>query len=173
MKDGDWRGLVVGVIGSGPSAQNLRGPLPVDKVIAASRAGLTAHESIRVDAWVSIDWTFWAKKPSRPDNPIRVGLIEPSLKRSLVDIAVPRIGGHWEHVWSEHLEDGLGRAGHSGYMALNLAYVLGARDVMTWGLDAVRTPGDRVPSESACEQWKLSTAFALDKIRSRIDPPTS
>ena len=44
-------------------------------------------------------------------------------------------GPHWDPTWGTSLEGGLGGGGHTGFFALNLAYVLGCRPIYLLGFD--------------------------------------
>lgn len=141
-------GLSAEVVGSGPTAG--LAPLKAEVIIAVSTAGLSLP---RVDLWLCVDWPFWHKRApeGRPFGEVRVGVDPwgpPNTRPGMVDIWAPCKGRVDRLEWGTTWDEGLGRAGNSGYAALNLAWLLGMRPDV-YGLDG--------GSEG---QWTESLTFA-------------
>lgn len=154
LKTGMWDGERCFVVGGGPS---LRGfdwsRLDGERVIAVNRA----YEVLPRAIVCSMDLTFWRLKgkyiemlnhcrqsptggvaPIVPAVHVRVGgeKLPAAGPSQIVPCCVGDVPNpHLVAAWGSSLEGGLGCGGNSGFTAVNLADVLGARTIYLLGFD--------------------------------------
>lgn len=177
LRDGDWKGEPCVIVGGGPSAEAIVPGLSrfPGRIVAVSRAGLDMRKHtplwLRVSAWVGIDWTFWASDEVASGTAWecapRVWIDDGgnNLTADRYDVRIPGRGDLWQQVTAQTLNgplsEGVNRAGHSGYAAIHLAYLLGADPIYLVGFDCspgTWTTGPGIaPNQNTFNAWMAST----------------
>lgn len=169
----DWTGQTVVVVASGPSAKG------VELVEGAGLAKfITINDSWKLAPWADVlyacDYAWWLKARGKPDWP--------NLRVSQDRIACemfPEIKRIYVHRKAEHMVFGqLGQiswGGNSGFQAVNLAAIWGAKKILLVGYDMCLTngvhwhkphgPGLSNPRELTIERWRQR----LDKAAADLE----
>lgn len=194
LKTGQWKGERVFIVGGGPSLAGFDwSRLDGERVIAVNRA----YEVLPRAIICSMDLTFWRLKGKyiemlnhcRQSPTGGVAPIVPAVHVRVGDEKLPAAGPsqivpccadtsqpnpHLTAAWGTSLKTGLGCGGNSGFTAVNLADVLGARTIYLLGFDMRGHEGGQAhwhdgyppPQQKAAVYDRMMSAF--EEVRPAI-----
>jgi hypothetical protein len=131
-----WSGHDVYIIGGGPSLENFDwNLLKGKKTIGCNNAYQLGFDVCKICIFGDRKWYLHHKKDLASYTGVVYGA-EPSLKSQSLGSEVKMLKRYAKGI----CEDGVGWNGNTGYAAINLAILLGAKRIYLLGFDMKRTP---------------------------------
>lgn len=165
----DWRGEIVVVVASGPSAKEA----PLDLAREKAKV-IVVNESWRLAPWADMlfaaDFSWWRHREGVPEF---CGIKVTSDERSSLDFGVVRV----PHMKRDSLviTDGFIGGNNSGFQAFNLAVQLAPRRIALVGFDMTREHGAHWhedhpvmlgnPTDAKVKRWRQLMDSAAETIK--------